>query len=82
MTHKANILWLKVAKGFVCNNKDVFVVGAYYSYQISSYTKSNEYHVLDTLCYQLSQFCSSDIIFIGEDFNSRIGNHMGKILML
>ena len=36
-----------------------------------NYTKENNCNVIDTLREQLSQFYSSEIIFIGGDFNSR-----------
>ena len=70
-----NILWVKISKGFIHATKEVYIAGIYNSPKYSNYTKEKICNVIDVLKEQLTSFSSSDIIFIGGDFNSRIGTH-------
>ena len=75
-----NILWVKIAKGYLHADKDVYLAGVYNSPKHSNYTKENNCNVIDILREQLSKFSSSDIIFIGGDFNSRVGTRDDLII--
>ena len=75
-----NILWIKIAKGFVHASKEVYVAGVYNSPKYSNYTKENNCNIIEILTEQLKIFSSSDIVFIGGDFNSRIGTQNDLIL--
>ena len=68
-----NILWIKISKGVLHATKEVYIAGVYNSPKYSTYTKEKNLNVIDTLKEQLTFFSSSDIIFIGGDFNSRVG---------
>ena len=67
-----NILWAKIAKVCLHADREVYLAGIYNSPKHSNYTKENNCNVTDILREQLSKFSSSDIIFIGGDFNSRV----------
>ena len=68
-----NILWVKIANVYLHTDREVYLAALYNSPKHSNYIKENNYNVLDILREQLSKFSSSDIIFIGGDFNSRVG---------
>ena len=57
-----NILWVKIGKGFLHADMEVYLAGVYNSPKHSNYTKENNYNVIDILREQLSKFSSSDII--------------------
>ena len=59
---------------------NVYIAGAYNSPENSSYTKLNECNIKDALRDQLSKFSPNDMVFIGGDFNSRIGTQTGFII--
>ena len=67
------ILWVKVAKGYMHVDRKVYLAEVYKSQTHLNYTKGNNSNVKNLLREQLGKFSSSDIIFIGEDFNSRVG---------
>ena len=69
-----NILWVKIAKGFLHGDREVYLAGVYNSPKYSIYTKEKNCNVIDILREQLTKFSLSDIIFIGGDFNSRVGS--------
>ena len=68
-----NILLVKIAKGYLHTDREVYLAGVYNSPKHSNYTKENNCNVVDILREQLSKFSSAGIIFIGGDFNSRVG---------
>ena len=67
-----NILWVKIAKGYLHTDREVYLAAVYNSPKHSNYTKENNCNVLDILREQLSKFSSPDI-FIGRDFKNRVG---------
>ena len=58
----------------------VYIPGVYNSPKNSSYTKHNERNIIDTLRDQLSKFSPNDMVFVGDDFNIRIGTQNDFII--
>ena len=58
----------------------VYIAGVYNSPKNSSYTKHNERNIIDTLRDQLSKFSPNDMVFVGGDFNIRIGTQNDFII--
>ena len=52
---------------------NVYVAGVHNSPKNSSYAKHNECTIIGTLRDQLNEFSPNDMVFIGGEFNSRIG---------
>ena len=52
----------------------------YYHHITFIYYHHNECNIIDTLCDQLNKFSPNDMIFIGGDFNSRIGTQNDFII--
>ena len=61
-------------KNFIHADREVYQAGVYNSPKHLNDTKENNCNVTDILKKQLSKFSSSDIIFIGGEFNSRMGS--------
>ena len=52
----------------------------YYHHITFIYYHHNECNIIDTLCDQLNKFSPNDMIFMGGDFNSRIGTQNDFII--
>ena len=75
-----NIIWLKLSKGLLKTPMNVYIAGVYNSLKNSSYTKHNECNIIDTLRDQLSKFSLNNMVFVGGNFNSRIGTQNDFII--
>ena len=68
-----NIIWTKIDKGVNDYENNPFIACVYNNPKNSRYSKFYDSNVIDRLEQQLKKFCSSDLILIGGDFNSRTG---------
>ena len=68
-----NIIWLRLRVRLLKTPINNCIVGACNSSKISGYMKYNECNIIDDLLYQIKKFFFTGIVFIGVDFNSRIG---------
>ena len=67
-------------KVFLHADREFYLSGVHNSPKYSNYARENNCNVIDILREQLTKFSSSDIIFIGGDFNSKVGSQKDFII--
>ena len=75
-----NIIWLKLSKELLKTSMNFYIAGVYKSPKNSSDAKHNECNIIDTLRDQLSKFSPNDMVYVGDNFNSRIGTQNDFII--
>lgn len=63
----------KLSMGLSKTPMNAYIASVYTSTKNSSYTKCNEFNIIDTLRDQLNEFSPNGMAFIEGGFNTRIG---------